>query len=94
MITEEQYQQALKLVKEFTKQCATPVLNSDNYVQTIKYRGRMIEELQECVGYLGYSLNPIGGRPDMFNSMKKDSLEQVVEIYEKIEEIRSSLCDC
>jgi hypothetical protein len=94
MISEENYIEAKRIVDEYEKQqLDKPVLDHEKFLNDIKERESMCSEALEFVGYLSYDLNPIGGRKDMFNSMKKNALEQIIEIRSKLDQIRKSLCE-
>jgi hypothetical protein len=95
MITEQDYNNARQVINDYiSQQLNIPVVNHSRFLELLKVRVDMCEEVIEMVGYLSYDLNPIGGREDMFDAMKKNALEQIIELNLKLEEIRKSLCDC
>ena len=93
MIQKEEYLAAYKLVIEYHKQHSkNPVADRKKFLETIGQRESTCDEIAESVAFLKYDLNPIGGREDMFDSMKQNALEQIAETLMKLEEIRKSLC--
>jgi hypothetical protein len=93
MITDKEYLEAQKLIIDYqTEQLNKPVVNHSRFLETIKERESMCTEVLEFVNNLSYDLNPVGGRPDMFDLMKKEAIEQIIEINSKLGEILKSLC--
>jgi len=94
MITDKEYLEAQKLIIAYqTEQLNKPILSHSRFSQLLKERVDMCAEALEFVNNLSYDLNPIGGREDMFDAMKKNALEQIIELNSKLEDIRKSLCE-
>lgn len=95
MVEEKNYTEAKKLIADYeSKQLNIPVVSHTRFLDGIKLREGICDQLLKEVEYLKYDINPIGGRKEIFNTMKKVALEQIIEISSKLDEIRKSLCDC
>lgn len=93
MITIEEYLSAHSLVIQYhQEQSKQPVSDRKKFLETIGERETACDEVIEFANFLKYDLNPIGGREDMFDAMKENSVDQISEILLKLEEIRKSLC--
>jgi hypothetical protein len=95
MVTLEEYIDAKIIIKNFELiEAEKPVKNKKLFLETIHEREEMAKEAIEFAEFLGYDINPIGGREDMFDAMKKEAISQVIELREKLYEITNSLTKC
>jgi uncharacterized phage-like protein YoqJ len=93
-ITEEQYNNAKEIVTQYIlNQSEISVKDPELLMSTIKQREDYLMELKENVEYLMYDNNPIGGRKDMLNMIKSNSLQQIIEINIIVEKILKSFCE-
>lgn len=93
-ITEEQYNNAKEIVTQYIlNQSEISVKDPELLMSTIKQREDYLMELKENVEHLMYDNNPIGGRKDMLNMIKSNSLQQIIEINIVVEKILKSFCE-
>lgn len=93
-ITEEQYNNAKEIVTQYIlNQSEISVKDPERFMSTIQHREDYLMELKENVEYLMYDNNPIGGRKDMLNMIKSNSLQQIIEINIVVEKILKSFCE-
>ena len=94
MITESEYLSALKLVIDYQiQESKVPISDLKKFQDTVGERVSICEEVSEEAGFLSYDLNPIGGFGEfMLNKMKQESLKQMSILFQKLENIRKSIC--
>ncbi|MDJ1486095.1 hypothetical protein QNI16_36775 [Cytophagaceae bacterium YF14B1] len=62
------------------------------FIESIKEREKLWEEVQELVEFLGYDLNPIGGNSSLMVSlMREEALKTITDIRTKLDEIELSI---
>lgn len=95
MVTLEQYLEAKNIIKKFELiEAEKAVRNKILFLETIHEREEMAKEAIEFAEFLGYDINPIGCREDMFDVMKKEAINQIIELREKLYEITNSINNC